>query len=316
VPKWHAQPRHKPRRFPAPSANSPQQLDWLCFVGQLLGLALRQKDTQLSLNLPSVVWKQLVDQAPNSDDLRAFDESCWRSLEKLRGIEQEGIDAETFGDVIFETFSTHLSDGTQVELWPSGANSSVTFENRCQYCDLVTEARLNESQRQCDALLQGLSYIAPQRLLSLFTWKQLELLTCGTADVDVDKLRAHTKYGVGVSPTQRHVRHFWSALRRFSAEQRSLFLRFVWGRSRLPISAAEWGDMRFTLHTKQTARPDSHYPVAHTCFFSLELPVYTSAAICHDRLLYAITHCQAIDIDTTTGARENRDLEWSDDDDE
>ena len=46
--------------------------------------------------------------------------------------------------------------------------------------------------------------------------------------------------------------------------------------------------------------------MAHTCFFSLELPAYTSAAVCHERLLYAITHCQNIDIDTTTSARENR----------
>ena len=55
-------------------------------------------------------------------------------------------------------------------------------------------------------------------------------------------------------------------------------------------------------------RPDALFPVAHTCFFSLELPAYTSAAICRERLLYAITHCLAIDIDTTTGARENRQL--------
>ena len=87
-------------------------------------------------------------------------------------------------------------------------------------------------------------------------------------------------------------------------------MRFVWGRSRLPISA-EWGDTRFTLHTKQSPRPDALFPVANTCFFSLELPAYTSAAICRERLLYAITHCLAIDIDTTTGARENRGIKTS-----
>ena len=62
-----------------------------------------------------------------------------------------------------------------------------------------------------------------------------------------------------------------------------------------------------------TAHPDAAYPVAHTCFFSLELPAYSSAAICHDRMLYAITNCNAIDIDTTTAARENRDQAWDDD---
>ena len=62
------------------------------------------------------------------------------------------------------------------------------------------QARLQESQRQCDALLQGVSYMVPQRMLTLFTWAQLETLTCGSADIDVDLLRSRTKYGVGVSP--------------------------------------------------------------------------------------------------------------------
>ena len=44
-----------------------------------------------------------------------------------------------------------------------------------------------------------------------------------------------------------------------------------------------------------------------TCFFSLELPIYSSAAVCYERLLYAICNCLEIDIDTTTSARENRD---------
>ena len=49
------------------------------------------------------------------------------------------------------------------------------------------------------------------------------------------------------------------------------------------------------------------------CFFSLELPAYSSAAHCYDRLLYAITHCTQIDIDTTTAARENRDRDDGED---
>ena len=261
-----------------------------------------------------VVWKQLVDEPLNLDDLRDFDESAWRSLQKLRHIEREGVTAETFGDVIFETFTTTLSDGTVVELCAGGAARPVTFAQRLRYCELAASARLHESRRQCDALLQGLSHTVPQRLLSLMTWQQLELVACGVADVDVDELRARSRYGVGVSGSQRHVRHFWHALRRFTPHERRLFLRFVWGRSRLPMSDAEWGDTRFTLHTKQTARPDSVYPVAHTCFFSLELPMYSSAAVCYERLRYAVTHCQEIDIDTTSGARENRDFEWSDDD--
>ena len=161
-------------------------------------------------------------------------------------------------------------------------------------------------------------HLVPQRVLTLFTWDQLELLACGSKDIDIEMLRSKTKYGVGVSPAQRHVRYLWQTLRKFSPERRALFLRFVWGRTRLPATNAEWGDVRFTLHTRHTSSPDTAYPVAHTCFFSLELPAYTTLAACHEKILYAITHCQNIDIDTTTSARENRErainLEGDDDD--
>ena len=250
----------------------------------------------------------------DAEDLSGFDHLARQSLRSLRDIDKEGVDAESFGQVIFETFTTRLSDETQVELRPGGAATPVTFGNRLEYCELALHARLHESQRQCDALLQGLCYMVPQRLLTLFTWAQLESLCCGAAEVDVELLRSRTKYGVGVSPNQRHVRYFWAAMRRFTPEQRSAFMRFVWGRSRLPASAAEWGDMKLTIHTKHTAQPDRVYPVAHTCFFSLELPAYSSAAHCYERLLYAITHCTQIDIDTTTAARENRDRDDSDED--
>ena len=155
-------------------------------------------------------------------------------------------------------------------------------------------------------------------MLTLFTWQQLELLCCGSRDIDLELLRTKTKYGVGVSPSQRHVRYLWQTLRKFSPDNRAKFLRFVWGRTRLPATPAEWGDTRFTLHTRHTPRPDEAYPVAHTCFFSLELPAYTSLAVCHERLLYAITNCLAIDIDTTTSARENRErrIEGLDDSDD
>jgi hypothetical protein len=299
---------------PNPSATSPLEMEWYYFVGRLLALSLRQRETQLGLSLPSVVWKQLVAEPLDSSDLAAFDAMCKQSLDKLRRIADEGVDAEMFADVIFETFTTQLSDGTEVSVLPGGASIAVTFDNRGEFCDGVLQARLCEAQPQCDAVFQGLSYLVPQRLLTLFTWQQLQLLACGASDIDLDLLRQKTKYGVGVSPGQRHVRYMWLALRRFTPEQRALFLRFVWGRTRLPATPADWGDARFTLHTRHTSSPDTALPIAHTCFFSLELPAYSTAAICQERILYAITNCQDIDMDTTTSARENRERAVANDD--
>ena len=38
-------------------------------------------------------------------------------------------------------------------------------------------------------------------------------------------------------------------------------------------------------------------------FFSLEWPCYSSVEVAYQRLLYAITHCVAIDADSTEAAR-------------
>lgn len=49
-----------------------------------------------------------------------------KSLQTLRDLEAEGVDASTFGDLIFLTFTTTAIDGTEVELIPNGANADVT----------------------------------------------------------------------------------------------------------------------------------------------------------------------------------------------
>jgi hypothetical protein len=67
--------------------------------------------------------------------------------------------------------------------------------------------------------------------------------------------------------------------------------RFVWGRDRLPKDA-EW-TQTFTLSLLTTAHePDVSFPVAHTCFFSLDLPTYTSYDVLRAKLLYACVNCQ------------------------
>ena len=42
---------------------------------------------------------------------------------------------------------------------------------------------------------------------------------------------------------------------------------------------------------------DDRLPTSDTCFFTLKLPKYSSSGILRDRLVFAITHCTAIDRD-------------------
>ena len=132
---------------------------------------------------PSFRAQVLVQQPLDSSDLAAYDEMVCQSLFKIEHIELEGVDEDLFDDLIFETFTCQLSHGAEVELCAGGAARDVTWNNRAEYCHLVQKARLKESRTQARAVLRGINSIMSVRLLSLFSHKELELMTCGTPEV-------------------------------------------------------------------------------------------------------------------------------------
>ena len=69
-----------------------------------------------------------------------------------------------------------------------------------------------------------------------------------------------------------------------TATEQSGFIRFAWGRSRLPPASD------FTTKKKLTrlGTPGARLPVAHTCFFSVELPEYGTEEEMRTGLLTAI----------------------------
>jgi hypothetical protein len=287
---------------PNPRAVDPTSLSALEFAGKLMGVSLRGK-LALSFELPSIVWKPLVGESVTLVELRAVDDHCVRQLEAIRGcntsptaetsgrgvsndatIAPVGIcDDASFARAFSLTFTTFGSDGHLVELLPGGSSKAVTFSERLLYCDLVETYRLQEFDTQVDALRRGLATVVPERSLKLFTAKELEVLVAGNAEIDLQLLQQHTMYE-GYSRNDPTIRHFWAVMSSFSNEQRSDFVRFAWGRSRLP--RGEWGNSRFTI--QRVNRGEDSLPIAHTCFFSLELPPYRSEQKMREKLLTTI----------------------------
>lgn len=134
----------------------------------------------------------------------------------------------------------------------------------------------------------------------MFTWNQLETLVCGSPEIDMKLLESQSEYS-SCSVSDKHVQMFWQAMHEFTNEERSALIRFTWGRSRLPLTATGFSQ-KFKILSFNRHPPDAYFPVAHTCFFSLELPAYSSLEIMKEKLRYAIFNCEAIDgDDTTTG---------------
>ena len=113
------------------------------FCGKIFGICVRSRD-YLNLTFPSIVWKRLCNERVDISDLEAIDTCFVKSMESIRNIHKEGITAESFGSIIFESFETLGSDDRKLELLQGGSQREVTFENREEFCDLATKFRLEE----------------------------------------------------------------------------------------------------------------------------------------------------------------------------
>lgn len=299
-----------------PSCTDSRSLRQYEFVGVLLGIALRTKQT-LALDFPASIWKRLLSsrwdevdgkrrgddghsQSHSADDiadLEAVDKLCVQALNEI-----SNVDAEQFEYIVFETFTTSLSNGQTVELMDGGKAIDVTASNREKFISAVIGRRLNEAAKQMEHLRRGLELIVEHRILSLFTWYDLERMICGDPNIDIELLRRHTVYQGGISSSSATVKHFWKSLHSFTQNERQLFLRFVWGRNRLPATESDWDGDNTTFTVKALNTSPDALPIAHTCFFSIDLPPYTHFKLCRQKLLYAINNCQAIDVDFNPNA--------------
>lgn len=61
------------------------------------------------------------------------------------------------------------------------------------------------------------------------------MIVAGRSDINVNLLKENTEYGEGYTEDSKAVKLFWKVITNFSDEERELYLKFVWGRSRLPL---------------------------------------------------------------------------------
>lgn len=154
------------------------------------------------------------------------------------------------------------------------------------------------------------------------TWEEIELCLCGRPEVNLELLKKNTEYK-GFSANETIVKHLWTVLEEYSNEgifsnkfnrftnyiERCMFLKFVWGRGSLPSLSSNF-TQKFILQTfsKETGNnPDNFMPESHTCFFTLDLPRYSTIQVLREKLTYAIHHCRAIDTDFEVADEEEDD---------
>lgn len=96
--------------------------------------------THLTLDLPQIMWKQLVNQEITLDDLEEIDRPVFDMIKFIDSCEKS-----VFSESFFETYTTTLSDLSTIELKKNGSKITVTYEDRHEYMARIVDAKIRES---------------------------------------------------------------------------------------------------------------------------------------------------------------------------
>ncbi|XP_045152627.1 probable E3 ubiquitin-protein ligase HECTD4 [Echinops telfairi] len=299
---------------PGPISYGEEQL--LHFLGQLLGIAIRA-DVPLPLDLLPSFWKTLVGEPLDPDlDLKEADILTYNYVKKFESINDETELEALCAEIASQHLASESPDGPnrpccrftyltmtgeEVELCSRGRHIPVAWENKDIYSAAIRSLRLRELQNvECvTAVRAGLGTIIPLQLLTTLSPREMELRTCGLPYINLEFLKAHTMYQVGLMETDQHIEFFWGALEMFSQEELCKFIKFACNQERIPFTCPCKDGGPDTAHVPPypmkiappdgtAGSPDSRYIRVETCMFMIKLPQYSSLDIMLEKLRCAI----------------------------
>ncbi|KAJ0401628.1 hypothetical protein P43SY_006007 [Pythium insidiosum] len=254
-------------------------------IGILLGLAIYNA-VILDVSFPHIVYKKLMGCRLGLSDIETAMPALGKGLRQL--LEFDGDVEEVFQrnfEYSYEVFGAVKT----IELKPGGTTIPVTNANRAEYVELYADYILNTSvSRQYEAFHKGFHLVCNGEVLEMFRWEELQLLVCGSPELDFEALEEAARYEDGYTEESECIRNFWSVVHEFSLEEKKKLLRFSTGSDRVPIRGLS--SMLFIISRNG---PDSdRLPTAHTCFNHLLLPEYSTREKLKDRLLLAINQAE------------------------
>jgi E3 ubiquitin-protein ligase HUWE1 len=285
--------------FPSPRAavalDKEEMTAMFRFVGRIIGKALNEGQL-LDCFFARAIYKMMLSQPMDMGDLEDFDAEHARSIKYM---------LENDATVLCQDFRWSASvfdEEVNVELKPDGASIDVDNDNKFEYCQLAVEYLLYKRVgAQIDAFLQGFRDLVPAHLIRIFDHEELELMLSGLPTVDVADLRDHAIYKQYTNESQV-IQWLWEVLEEFQNADRGEFIQFITGTSKVPVEGFaglrnHQGQLQKVEIVKLPAeKPDSRLPQAHTCFFQLDLPEYSSKDILRKRVTLAIKEGRTFNI--------------------
>ncbi len=275
-----------------PSAKSEKQIEIFKCLGKILAYVI-SSENYAPLPLSQFVFKQILNYKIEPIDIENIDIHSYNSIIKVLtygSIEQK---KKLYGQI---DFTYQLLNGEIIELIPNGKNILLNESNQKKYLELYLKARSNEIYEQSQAIKIGLCSVIPEQIIKFLTWQDFEYKICGPQTFDMDLLIRNTKY-TGFKPTDDTIKFFWKFLNECTLEEKYLYLKFANGFSRLPSDDSGFNKNPHQITKMEDINPydyDKMLPRSHTCFFTIDIPPYSTYEILKEKMLYAMKNSMVI----------------------
>ncbi|AMD20052.1 HCL099Cp [Eremothecium sinecaudum] len=279
--------------YPSEEAVTQQQLQYLHFLGKVLGRCLYEK-VLIDVHFADFFLHKLLNASKNMvcsfDNLSSYDKELHDNLNKLFVMSKEELLQLDLRMEIVDDSTKNL-----VQLVPNGSKVPVTDTNVRQYAMAIASYKMNSKLYRPTLYFQmGLSVIIPSHWIEMFSSTELSNLIAGEArDIDLADLKSNVSYGdyLDTDPT---IRYLWEILAEFSPEERCKFIKFTTSVPRAPLLGFQMLNPKFGI--RNAGSDATRLPTASTCVNLLKLPDYQNKELLRQKLLYALNSESRFDL--------------------
>lgn len=244
------------------------------FTGQLIALCITNKTT-INLKLTSFIWKKLMNENIDLEDLLDYDKQLYQSLKWI---------SKNDPSPMMLTFT----NSHDKPLCKNGRSIQVTQKNKKQYMRLImNDILINKNKKGITKLVEGFhdSIDYPQYKCMLKS-DDIKRLIIGVEEININDWKNNTIYPLA-NFDQFHM--FFDIISKWNQENQRKLLKFVTGSSQIPINGFEYyenigGKFQICFNNEVSEK----LPVSHTCVNTIVLPTYSSQKQFEEKLLLAI----------------------------
>jgi len=283
-----------------PKAKSQIDLQRLEATGMLLGLLLNTK-LQIPIRFPMALYKMFFGREVGICDFAEIYIDCAKSCAFALNTVLNGDEFEYcyYDDYLEKNINlndfTVLGDDQEIQ-WVNESNKANYVRNVLKW---VFEVSIKE---QYNAFFKGLQRSGVHKTaFEIFRPDEFDLIVSGKREYDWISMKTFMKYDNGYVESSPQISWFWEVFSTLTDEKKLRFLVFTNGSSTIPpggfaqlaMKIRKMNDMYMVTNNQQNVLipPEQIFPFPHTCFKTLDLPLYPNKEILSEKIIMSLEEC-------------------------